>query len=578
MWIELILVGIFICTLLMVGNFVGVVLIIFGNIILIIAFFNYIQRLGRYRDQKSKSEYSSIVLNLRAPLIEDCRRILLKSSKKLLLGDRIASKPFKIVCLIHNISIRSFKNINFDIKYNKSILELSESSVEIPQIESGEIRKFEISIRPLTQTKRSTSIHIILSWDGGRSEKTLIIRSIFNKGESHITRIRVNRWKHGLYGGFVWRADIDAFCNLFNHEIFLPAIELSRRFGVPPSIFISGRLCLDYNEWEKWVEHFPEKFSLRYPTKKLFEEFRDFLKTIKVNDIAEYPLYQNRSFTAQIGCHMYHHYYGYYGFGACEANDWKILVQPGEGFYPWENEPPESKSRLTEMRDNLLKNRKLLKNVLGVVPKTWAAPGNMPDFDLPRILEDVGILGASEAYPREKKLPNRSLIPYHPKSGVISPYHPPSSNIIETQAHTYRFDPHTVTQVVCIKKSIKLALKTNRQLVLVMHPHLRLYSPFFGENNSVCHFEEILRHLVEDKGSAIWITTHYNIVKYWEDVLCEVHRKIRLRLIRDGRILEISNNGNQKLESIPVDLELSGRKRTTFLVDIEPKSTVRIEL
>ena len=98
------------------------------------------------------------------------------------------------------------------------------------------------------------------------------------------------------------------------------------------------------------------------------------------------------------------------------------------------------------------------------------------------------------------------------------------------------------------------------------------------KNSSVPHFGELLRHLVEDKGSVIWITTHYNIVKYWEDVLCSSHRKLRYSLSENGKTLEISNIGKEKLESIPIDLELSDKKKITYLVDIDPESSIQLNL
>jgi hypothetical protein len=143
---------------------------------------------------------------------------------------------------------------------------------------------------------------------------------------------------------------------------------------------------------------------------------------------------------------------------------------------------------------------------------------------------------------------------------------------VETQAHIRRFDPHTHTHLICSKRAVENTIRIGGQMTFLVHPHLRLYTPFFGPNNCRDIMREFLRYLVQEKNTSLWITTHSSIVRYWEEVLCPEHRSISV--ITEGNSIKISNRSSGFLESIPVGIRFEGGKKMMVLADIPANSSV----
>jgi hypothetical protein len=190
-------------------------------------------------------------------------------------------------------------------------------------------------------------------------------------------------------------------------------------------------------------------------------------------------------------------------------------------------------------------------------------------------LEEVGLLGASEADPREPSRIPKWLAPYRPDLGSIRPYHPPDTKIVETQAHIYRFDPFSPTHVSCLKRAILRALGDGNQVTFLVHPHLRLYEPFFGERSTESGLRETLRFLVIDKGSVIWNTTHSSLTEYWEMVLCPEHRKVKAEVQR-GHIL-VTNESDVMVSGVPVEALFDNGKRCLLVTEVPPNDCVEID-
>ena len=362
-----------------------------------------------------------------------------------------------------------------------------------------------------------------------------------------------------------WRADVDGFDNLSNETTLEPALRLSKAFRIPASLFVSARLCLNFEEWLHWGNRFPEKINGEVSLHR-FKRWIRFLKGIEARQDLEYPLDDPRKQLAQVGSHMYYHYWSPYGYDASPETGWRRNVSPGQYHFEWESRPPEEKTVESEIIDNLSVNNQWIESFFGVRPTTWSAPADRPHPLYPHALDQVDMLGASESVERPSVL-GRRVAPYRPDLGVSMPFHPDGRRVVETGAHTRRFDPFTFTQLRCLKRALRRAEAKGQQLTWLWHPHLRTYTPFFGPPSTL-FFKDFLRFLVEEMGSTCWITTHHNIVLYWDRVLCPKHRVVHVRA--EGNQLVVENKSDGYLKAIPVDVVYDGGKKFCWIVDLEP--------
>ena len=510
---------------------------------------------------------SLVVLNIRAPVL------LAPGGKDLDLGDRPVKKRFEILAIAHNIGGSPATGIHLSVREDDEGFRFSPTSVGTFDLEPGEAKVFEFSIIPVTKSEKKSTILVTVEDGNRRDRKALMVRSRFSLDKTRPIGCSISRWRYGLSAATAWRGDIDGFDNLSNEKTLQPALDLSGIFRIPPSLFISSRLILDQKEWFSWVRKFPEKMEGENSVQR-FENWLGFLRTIRACNDLEYPLIGQTWPCAQIGSHMYYHYWSPYGYDASLDTNWDNNIGPGEYAHSWEIGKKDEKTTFTEILDNISLNNTYLEDFFGVRPSTWSAPADKSHSLYPEALAKAGLLGASEAFDPGARL-GRSLAPYRPDLGECMPYHPGGSKIVETRAHTRRFDPFTPTHVFCLKRAIMRAVRRGSQVTYLWHPHLRLYSPFFGRESSVRHFVEVSRFLVQDLGSVCWITTHHNIVQYWESVLCPDHGVVHLKVVNG--LVSAFNESENFLKALPIDVEYGGGKRTCFLVDLEPNSSKEVD-
>ena len=501
----------------------------------------------------------SVVLNVRCPLVRAKGGVLD-------IGDRPVGVPFKVTAMVHNIGRLRAAAVELSLRANGASYRLDRSFVQSFDLEPGEARAYDFTVTPLVASENRSSLLVEARHAGGTETRRLVVRSVFAPEEHPPVRCGIYRWRYGLPAASAWRADIDGFDNLSNEGTLQTAFDLSGLFRIPPSLFISSRLTLDFEEWFRWVQKFPEKMNGEV-SRSRFESWLRFLGQIKACNDLEYPLLDQVWPCAQVGNHMYYHYWSPYGYDASQDTSWRRNVAPGEYHHGWQTSEDGGEDALGEIVDNIRLNNLKLKAFFGVEPTTWSAPGNKSHPLYPRALSQAGLVGSSEAVERRSLL-GRNIAPYRPDLGVCMPYHPEGSRIVETGAHTRRFDPFTPTQLLSLKRALRRAPRSGSQVTYLWHPHLRQYSPFFGRVDSTKCFPEFLRFLVQDLGSKCWLTTHHNIAQYWESVLCPEHKAVRTSVAKGAA--SVQNTSGAALRGLPVDVECVGGKRACFLVDLEP--------
>jgi len=533
---------------------------------------------NRMESKRALTEPSGIAVNLRAPFVRRPSRTM--TGKRVGdLGDRPRGIQFETEILIHNLSTAG-EEFSIELKWNPAVLEAA-GAKEVAagkaslsgKLSPGDVRILRFSFLPIACTPSRSEIEIRCVSRDTAINWVLGLRSVFEGSKAKIESARIGRWKYGMWAAVCWRADIDGLDNLTNETTLTPAFELSSRFKIPISLFVSGRLSLDYEQWASWVKQFPDKFDEGDVSASRFERFALFLRERISGVPLEYPL-SDATRVAEVGNHMYLHYRSPYGYDACEENQWRTNQDPG--LAPGCITPGDQSQVLNNLIRDLQKNQELIERKLGFRPRTWAAPGNAGHPLMPKALDVVGLVGASEADPTKlPKLPT-SVAPYRPDLGAIAPYHPGGTRVVETQAHTRRFDPFTPIHLRCLKKAICRSIHHSTQVTFLVHPHLRLYQPFFGPRSSHPYLREFLRFLVAEKGSLCWVTTHSSLVDYWDRVLCPEHSSISLCV--EQRIIRVRNTSAVNLAGIPVDVAISGGRQSTFLVDVPARSSVNIAI
>ncbi len=527
----------------------------------------------RREAERIESDPKGLALNVRAPLVSARDASKMGPSNDLDLGDRPSRISFELTIILHNIGnneLAAYEGCDWD----PDILDISGLPQEDKpiKISPGEVKKLCLTVTPKSPARDGTRIIIGYRWQGGEAVKRLKIRSIFDHTSVSIREASISRWKYGNLAAVCWRGDLDGLDNLSNEKTLNQSFKLCRRFRFPLSLFISGRLTLNFDEWSSWVQHFPDKFLEEKATRERFDRFTEYLIERISSDDLEYPI-DDGDKPVSVGNHMYLHYGSSYGYDAGCTWGWKKGLSPIKAGHLLADGMTDPQNPVEALALNIKMNQEIISSKLGVTPETWAAPADTSHPKMPRALDASGLKGSSEAHPRGVIMP-REIDPYRPPLGAVRPYHPPDREVVETQAHIHRFDPHTPTQLICLKKGVLEALECGKQVTFLIHPHLRLYRPFYGQHSSRRPLRELMRFLVGDKGSLIWITTHASLVKYWEAVLCPVHGEVNLDW--GPEVVRIANPSDDPISGVPIDVEFDGGKRAMFMVDLPARSSLNL--
>ncbi len=390
---------------------------------------------------------------------------------------------------------------------------------------------------------------------GDRAEvRRLRVQAVVDAGDLKPRAAGVRRWKGGAGAAFAWRGDQDLYDPAtFQSEAGLRvALGLARRFRIPSTLFLSGRLSLDQEAHEAFCRQFRwDRRSNEIP------DFVRFLREeVTIDPVLEFPVTTGRELAVEIGNHMFIHL-GTHA-AADPGNQWKSHAWIGEGSYPWHHgEPGDS---FTEQRDNALANSRLIKEVLGVKVTSWGVPGRVYDENTPRAVEAAGLEVGTDT--------NASA--FTNVLRLVPPHHPAGCERLVEITKKYPGDPDNAYKLAMLKYWLHAARRSNGAFLFMAHHHLLLY-----QGSSCYHItEEFLRHVLGDCDGDFYVGTVTALGRYWRDVLSPRTRVVEARL-EDGEVL-LSNAGQHDLKGLPVEIQLANGGSFMVLADVRAGETTTI--
>lgn len=412
--------------------------------------------------------------------------------------------------------------------------------------EPGEVLRLPFVVRAAEEESGLLTIRLRL---GGLLEvRRLSIRSVIASKKAVPVAAEVRRWKYGASAAFCWRGDLDLYdpATFQSEEGLRYSLALSRRFRIPSTLFVSGRLSLVQEEHRAFCEHFGWD---RHPEE--IPAFVRFLREeVRHDPDLEFPFHSDRPFACEFGNHMYLHL-GTHA-AADPGNGWKQFCWIGAGRYPW-HKGPEGDS-FTEQRDNALKNAEVLRQVLGVHPISWGVPGRVFDENTAPAIEAAQVEVASDsdasAWTNVLRLP--------------PPHHPVGCASLVELTKKYPGDPDNAYKLAMLKYWLHLARRTGRAFIFMAHHHLLRY----WDDSCYNITQEFFRHVLSDCHGDFYVATIGAVGRYWRDVLSERTRKIVVRC--ENGAVKVENRGVRPLSGIPVEVTLEPGGRFMILVDIGP--------
>ena len=384
---------------------------------------------------------------------------------------------------------------------------------------------------------------------------TIRVRSVFDPAGVTATDARIDRWKGGARGAWVWRGDTDLFdpATWQSPEGLAPAMDLSRRFRVPHTHLMSARLTFDVAESQAHSRHLGlDRRSDRIP------ELVEWLKTVCApTNALDWPIPMD---DGRIPFELGNHYWLHYGThtAAEPGNDWAWGTFPGQGRYAWSEADGDS---LAEQRDNALKCAETFERLFGMTPTSWGIPGRGSDANTPRAIEAAGMQVASDSDCQAYVNVFRQPAPHHPRG---------ATHLVEL-SKKYPGDPLYGNQCAMLKYWTWHARRHGRVMVLMAHTHLRGY-----EAASCFHLtEELVRDAVDRARGDLYLGSLTAVGLYWERVLCPEHRWVK-PAAGPGLGFRVANTGDEPLEAVPVEVRFSNGGRTLALVDISPSTTAEV--
>lgn len=357
----------------------------------------------------------------------------------------------------------------------------------------------------------------------------------------------ISRWKGGCRAAFAWRGDQDLYdpATFQSAEGLRIALGLSRRFRLPSTLFLSGRLSLIEEEHRAFCEHFGwDRRSEEVPG------FVDFLREeVDLKQTFEFPLESDRELAMEIGNHMYLHL-GTHA-AADPGNGWKQFSWIGEGEYPWHT--GQSGDSFSEQRDNALKNAEVIREHLGFEVSSWGVPGRVYDENTPQAVEAAGIEIGTDT--------NASA--FTNVLRLVPPHHPDGCERLVEITKKYPGDPDNAYKLAMLKYWLHAARRAQGTFLFMAHHHLLLY-----EGWSCYHItEEFFRHVLADCDGDFYVATVTALGRYWRDVLSPKTRVVEVRIDRERVV--VANSGHRDLHGLPVEIELETGGSFMVLADVE---------
>ncbi|MHC4981659.1 MAG: hypothetical protein ACYTF6_00635 [Planctomycetota bacterium] len=389
--------------------------------------------------------------------------------------------------------------------------------------------------------------------DHVRKER-LRLNSVVPKEAVRLVGAEIGKWKGGARAAFGWRGDHDMYDpSTFQDTAGLKmAFGLARRFFLPSTVYLSGRLALVEDEHRKFCEH----FGWNRHTEEIPEFIRFIREQVHVQAEMDFPFECDRPYYAEIGNHMYHHY-GTHA-SAAEENDWRMCTI-GDGKYSWQG---EAKDDYHEQLDNCAKCNEVFQEKLGFFPMSFAVPGRDYSENTPRAVEDTGIRVGSDSDASQwinvMKLPR--------------PHHPEGVERLVDVTKKYPGDCHNIYRIAVLWYWMHAARRAGGHFLHMAHQHMLRYF-----DNACYHLTERMLHYVLDECHGdFYVSTVSGIAMYWERVLCPEHRVVKAS-VQDGSVA-VENTGAADLDRLPVEVELAGGRRFMALVDAPAGDKITVSI
>jgi hypothetical protein len=402
----------------------------------------------------------------------------------------------------------------------------------------------------------SAEAEVVVSHGDFRFKRILRLQSVVERSKAKPVTASITRWKYGARAAFAWRGDHDLYDpSTFQSVAGLRnSLGLARRFQLPTTLFLSGRLSLVEAEHRQFCQHFGwDRRSADIPG------FIEFLRRdINIAVEQEWPSLPEKSFALELGNHMYLHY-GTHA-AAAPGNHWKSHARICEGQYDWD--ASSDKNSFSEQRDNALKNAALIRSLLGVEMATYAIPSDVYDAETARAVEAAGLEFGSDT--NASKWINVFQLP--------APHHPTGCSSLVELTRKYPRDPDDANQVAVLNYWAHAARRTGRAFILLCHHHMARY-----EGVTCYHLmEKLLWDVLADGEGDFYPATMGAIGWYWKRVLSPKHRCVDLTI--DADKVRITNRGSVDLAGIPVEVCFACGSKFLWLAEVPAGKTACLSL
>ncbi|HOI54743.1 MAG TPA: hypothetical protein PLP01_05805 [Phycisphaerae bacterium] len=360
-----------------------------------------------------------------------------------------------------------------------------------------------------------------------------------------VAKAEIRRWKGGARAAFGWRGDHDLYDPATFQSVkgLQVALGLSRRFRIPSSMYLSGRLSLIQDEHRAFCEHFGWD--------RRTEEIPDFIRFMK-EDVhlaseMDWPFFCERPYFVELGNHMYLHLHTH--AAADPGNQWGHRAWIGSGTYPWQG---EAKDSFSEQRDNCRKNTEVIEQILGFHVRSWGIPGRCFDENTSAALEAAGIEVASDS----------DASAWRNVVSLVPPHHPKGCTHMAEINKKQPGDPSNSYKIAMLKYWAHANRRAGSTMLFMAHHHLLQH-----EGSSCYHLtEEYFRYVLSECYGDFYVTTVTGMGMYWKRVLSPKTRCVNVE--SDARSVRVTNSGTVALDALPLEIEMSDGARYMTLVDV----------
>lgn len=471
------------------------------------------------------------------------------------LGDLIVGRIVDLHVVVANHTlVQTPGPVNLEVRPDKGIAILEGAQANLEPLPSARLHKHRVRLK----VKDESSMGLIyVGVKCADHEWGYEVQYRATQASMKCISVSIKRYPGARRSAFAWRGDMDLYDKntLQSVDGLQRTLEFARRLMIPQTMFLSTRLSVD----EEGAREFHAHFGTQRGQEEILEFVRFIRERCRLVHWAQYPVEMTEGFVLEVGNHGHLHY----GTDTAphEGNRWRRRAKMGAGRYPWS---PYAKDSFEEQRDNAIRARQLIEELWNYTPRSWAMPDRARDKYTPLAMEAAGceVLSDSDAT-------TLSNVVFQPP-----PHHPEGVERAVELTKRYPGDPQHVFHLAMLRYMIHRGLRLGIPVIFMCHQHMRRFDGPACERFT----EAILREVLGEINQDMWVANVYAVGKYFGTVLSEKTKKVEAALVEGGKAFVVTNASNLRLEGIPVDLEFEGGGRSTYLVDLPPKSKVTVYL